>query len=439
MGEDVGEWVGHIGGAGPFEALEMLVRNVGRTQPSPARVTKILKALAQLPALAANSRLHCEVGQMLAPRLGLGPAVVRGLGQVFERWNGSGAPARLRGEAIDRAVRLAQVATDAEAAHHICGADEAIAMISRRSGAGYDPVFADLFCRNSRALFEVWNVPSLAEAVLAAEPGAPVYLAGEQLETAIRAMGEYGDMKSRFTRGHSAGVAALATSAAEKVGIPANERRALGRAGHLHDIGRTGIVLRIWEKPGPLTESEWERVRLHTYYTERILARLDSLGPVASYAAMAHERLDSDGYHRRLPATAVPLPARILAAADAYQAMTEARPHRAALSPDRAAEELRKDAAAGRLDRDAVGAVLAAAGHAGPPVAAPQPAGLSPREIEVLRLLARGLTNKEIAARLAISSKTAGNHVQHIFEKIAVTTRAAAGLFAMQNDLLPPT
>jgi DNA-binding NarL/FixJ family response regulator len=108
------------------------------------------------------------------------------------------------------------------------------------------------------------------------------------------------------------------------------------------------------------------------------------------------------------------------------------------LTPERAAEELRREAGEGRFDREAVAAVLAAAGHGAAPVRGARPAGLSDREVEVLRVLARGKTNKEIAAALDISVKTAGNHVQHIFEKIGVTTRAAATMFAMQNDLLPP-
>jgi HD-GYP domain-containing protein (c-di-GMP phosphodiesterase class II) len=211
------------------------------------------------------------------------------------------------------------------------------------------------------------------------------------------------------------------------------------RAAHLHDLGRTGVFQRIWDKEGALTESEWERVRMHSYYTERIVARLGSLGTAAAIAALAHERLDGSGYHRRLPSSAVSLGARLLAAADAYHAMIEARPHRAAFTPAGAAEELGREAAAGRFDRGAVAAVLAAAGHRAAPIRATHPAGLSSREVEVLRVLSLGLTNKEIATRLDISVKTAGNHVQHIFEKVGVTTRAAATLFAMQHDLLPPS
>jgi HD-GYP domain-containing protein (c-di-GMP phosphodiesterase class II) len=438
LGEDMSEWLGPIGGANPLEMMGHFLRNVGRQEPLRRRVVKVVGAFAGIPSIMEASHGHCETGQMLARRLGLGPAVVRGLGQVFDRWDGMGTK-KLKGEAIDRAVRVAQLATDLETGHRTLGPGEVVATMRRRAGRGYDPKLVEVLCDNAPALFALWEVPSISEAVLAAEPGRPEMLSGERLEEAVRAMGEYGDIKSRYTRGHSTAVAALVAAAAERAGLPPAERKALVRAAHLHDLGRTGVFQRIWDKEGPLTESEWERVRMHTYYTERILARLGSLGPVSAMAALAHERLDGSGYHRRLPASAVPQAARLLAAADAYHAMIEARPHRPALTPARAAEELQKEAAAGRFDRDAVSAVLAAAGQHVTPVRAEHPGGLSDREVEVLRVLARGKTNKEIATQLDISVKTAGNHVQHIFEKIGVTTRAAATLFAMQNDLIPPS
>jgi len=438
LGEDLGEWMGPIGGANPLEMLGLFLRNVGRSEPLPRRVAKVVGAFAGMPAVMQASHGHCEVGQMLARRLGLGSAVVRGLGQVFDRWDGMGTK-KLKGEAMDRAVRVAQLATDLETGHRVLGPEAVVETMRRRAGRGYDPNLLELMCANAPALFALWEVPSITEAVLAAEPGRPEMLAGQRLEEAIRTMGEFGDIKSRYTRGHSAAVAALVAAAADRAGLPEAERAALVRAAHLHDLGRTGVFQRIWDKAGPLTEAEWERVRMHTYYTERILARLTPLGPVAAIAALAHERLDGSGYHRRLPSSAVPVAARLLAAADAYHAMIETRPHRPALTPAGAAEQLQKEAAAGRFDREAVGAVLAAAGHQVTPVRAEYPSGLSEREVEVLRVLARGKTNKEIATSLDISVKTAGNHVQHIFEKIGVTTRAAATLFAMQNDLIPPS
>jgi HD-GYP domain-containing protein (c-di-GMP phosphodiesterase class II) len=437
FGEDAGAWLSYIGGASPGEALRGVFANVGRGQPPLGRARKVLRALGQLPRMPAVSRGHCEVGHLLAQRLGLPAAVVHGMNQVFETWDGQGAPARLKGEAIARPVRVAQIAVDAQAAARALGSDGCVALVRKRAGRGYDPVLADSFCRRAPELLAVLDVPSVAAAVLAAEPGPPERLAGDALEAAIRAMGEFADMKSRYTRGHSAGVAALAARAGER--LAEGERAALARAGHLHDIGRAGVVLDVWDKPGPLTEAEWERVRMHTYFTERVLARVESLAPVAQLAALAHERLDGSGYHRRLPPSAIAAGARLLAAADAFHAMTEPRPHRAALPADQAASLLEADARAGRLDPAAVAAVLAAAGR---DVARPRrahPAGLTDREVEVLALVARGLTNKEIAVRLDISVKTAGHHIQHIFGKADVTTRAAAALFAMQNDLLDPT
>src|SRR5438874_408158 len=234
----------------------------------------------------------------------------------------------------------------------------------------------------------------------------------------------------------AARLAQLAAVAGAQLGLTEADVRTLRRAGLAHDLGRLGISNSIWDKAGPLGPGEWERVRMHPYLTERMLNQSEALAPLAAIAVQHRERLDGSGYPRGLAGGAVSRPARILGAADAYQAMREPRPYRPARSADEAAAELRADARAGLLDADAVEAVLGAAGHRvlhrreGP-------AGLTPREVEVLRLVARGLSNKQIAQRLVISPKTVGNHVEHIYAKIDVRTRAGAGLFAMQHGLLP--
>jgi DNA-binding CsgD family transcriptional regulator len=185
-----------------------------------------------------------------------------------------------------------------------------------------------------------------------------------------------------------------------------------------------------------LTDGEWEQVRLHPYYTERIFSRAPALAPLGALAALHHERLDGSGYHRRLPGSQLPPAARILAAADAYHALTEPRPHRPAHPPEAAAAEIGREVQAGRLDRDAVNAVLSAAGHRVRTVRHAWPGGLSEREVEVLRLLARGHSNRQMAPILSISEKTVSHHIQHIYDKLDVSTRAAATLFAMRHDLL---
>jgi DNA-binding CsgD family transcriptional regulator len=231
-------------------------------------------------------------------------------------------------------------------------------------------------------------------------------------------------------------VAQLAAAAAGQLGLPAGDAVAVRRAGLLHDLGRTGVPNSIWDKAGALTESERERVRLHPYYTERALARPEALARLGAIAAAHHERVDGSGYHRGLGGGALPPVGRVLAVADVYHAMTEPRPHRAPLEPAEAAGELRREVREGRLDADAAEAVLVAAGHRTGSRRRTAPGGLTPRELEVLLLLARGASNREIARTLVIAEKTAANHVEHIYAKLDVSTRTGAALYAMRHGLL---
>jgi HD-GYP domain-containing protein (c-di-GMP phosphodiesterase class II) len=247
--------------------------------------------------------------------------------------------------------------------------------------------------------------------------------------------GSFADLKSPYMLGHSHAVAELAARAAVEQGLP-DLATTMRRTGFVHDLGRLGISNAIWDKRGTLGPGEWERVRLHPYLTERMLQQSEALGPLGAIAVQHRERLDGSGYPRGLSGSAISRPARILGAADAYQAMREPRPHRLARSPDDAAAELRADAKAGRLDAESVEAVLSAAGHRISRLR-DGPLGLTTREVDVLRLLAVGMSNKEIAQRLVITPKTVGNHVEHIYTKIDIRSRAGAGLFPMRHGLLP--
>jgi putative nucleotidyltransferase with HDIG domain len=274
------------------------------------------------------------------------------------------------------------------------------------------------------------------DAAIEAEPEPTVGVSEHALDEVCRAFGDAVDLKSPFHHGHSAAVAALAAAAAERLGLTPPEVAGLRRAALLHDLGRVAVPNGIWEKPGALTSSDWERVRLHAYHGERIVTRCGPLATLAPLVGTHHERLDGSGYHRQATATALSTAARVLAAADAYQAMTQPRPHRPALSLDAAASAVAAEVAAGRLDADAVAAVLAAAGQPRPPLRPRVAGGLTDRQLEVLRLVAEGLSNPQIATRLVVSRRTAERHVQDIYARIGVSSRAAAALFAMEHDLL---
>jgi HD-GYP domain-containing protein (c-di-GMP phosphodiesterase class II) len=379
---------------------------------------------------------HAAMARRLGEQLGLREEVLEALAAAYETWDGRGWPGTLAGDEIPFASRLAQIAEFVEVAYRVGGVNAAEALARDRSGTQFDPVLADLVAREGDMLLMGLDSVGAWGAVIDAEPALAVLLTGPQVDEALLAIANFVDLKSPYTLGHAAAVAELADAAGGVLGLDEGDRETLRRAGLVHDLGRLGVSNAIWDKPDPLGAGEWERVRFHPYLTERMLQFSESLAPLGAIAVQHRERLDGSGYPRGLAGAAISRPARVLGAADAYQAMREPRPYRPAREPDDAAAELRAEAKGGRLDANAVEAVLGAAGHR---VARrrPGPAGLTPREIEVLQLLARGLSNKQIAANLVIAPKTAANHIEHIYAKTGASNRAGAGLFAMQHGLLP--
>jgi HD-GYP domain-containing protein (c-di-GMP phosphodiesterase class II) len=421
----------------PPEVIADALWHAGAGRAPLRRLQTVAQALAGGAKIAAESyRASCEVGAMFADRIGLATGVQEALAFVFERWDGKGWPKGIRGEEIPQSVRLTNVAQDAFNFQRLGGVGAATEVLRKRSGRAHDPALVSSFCAAAGDLMEGLDERGLWNEVLALEPD-PVHLVTEErLDVVLRAMGDFADLKAPFMLGHSPGVAELAAAAAERLSLPSEDTQAVRRAGWVHDIGRVGVPNGIWEKPGPLSDLEWERVRMHPYLTERALARCAALVPYAAIAALHHERLDGSGYHRGCLAPQIGMSARVLAAADAYHAMTEERPYRPALDATAAKHRLREEVRAGRLDGWAADAVLGAAGHRVRRRRRDWPGGLSTRQVEVLRLVVRGRSNREIAARLHISERTVEHHLEHIYTKIGVSTRAAAALFAAQNELL---
>jgi HD-GYP domain-containing protein (c-di-GMP phosphodiesterase class II) len=431
----MGTWFATVDLGDPTQVMAALSENVGAGLPDAQRQALLARAMDSAALVAENPVQHCEVGRLLATELGLAENVATALGQAFARWNGAGVPG-LRGDDIVLSMRIALLTEEAERYARARGPKEAAEMVRRRAGQAYDPELVDVFATGAEEVLGGLDAADCWSAVLDAEPGERRWLESEAVDRALVAVADFTDMKSPFLIGHSRAVADLAASAAAVSGLPAGDAVALRRAGWLHDLGRVAVSSAIWAKSGALTAAEWERVRLHPHFTDRVLARCGGLDALRGTAAMHHERLDGSGYHRGSGASAQPPIARMLAAADGFVALTETRPHRPAYVARDAARILHDEVRAGHLDGTAVSATLAAAGQPRAVSKAVAPAGLTAREVEVLRVLARGLTTAEIGEMLFISPKTADNHIQHIYEKLQVSTRAGATLFAMSHGLI---
>jgi HD-GYP domain-containing protein (c-di-GMP phosphodiesterase class II) len=418
------------------EAVSML-RRIGAGTPPRDRIrTGVEFALRGWRDVDGMIARHAQLSRMLAEELGLSVSVCDALGGAYEQWDGKGWPGALSGMEIPIAARIAQLAEYVEVAHRVQGVQAARDLAQRRAGAQFDPALSACIDVDAAEIFAGLDAAGTWAAVIEAEPALSVVLSDEQFGSALLAIANYVDLKSPHTLGHSRAVAELAAAAGTRLGLPKDEVRVLERAALVHGFGRLGVSNAIWDKVGPLAAGEWERVRLQPYLTGRMLQQSHALAPLGAVAVQHRERLDGSGYPRGLSGAAISRPARILGAADAYQSMREPRPYRPARSAEVAARELRAEVRAGRLDSDAVNAVLVAAGHRGGR-RREGPAGLTAREVDVLCLLARGLSTKDISARLVISPKTARNHIEHIYAKTGSSSRVTASLFAMQHGLLP--
>jgi HD-GYP domain-containing protein (c-di-GMP phosphodiesterase class II) len=381
---------------------------------------------------------HARIARRLGAELRLPEAALDAVGSSYEMWNGKGFPGERAGADIPLASRIVQLAEFLEVAHRTGGVAAATDVARRRAGKQFDPNLVELLCADVDKVFYDLDETESWDAVIDAEPALSPRLSQSECDEALTAISRFVDLKSPYTLGHSAAVAELASSAAAAMGASEHEVTTVRRSALVARFGYLGVSNGIWDKPRALSASEWERVRLYPYFTERMLQSSPALEPLGRIAVQVREHLDGSGYPRGLPGSSITTAARVLASADAYQAMLEPRPHRPARSPDEAADELGAEARAGRLDGEAVQAVLGVAGHR-PARRIEGPAGLTRREIEVLRLIARGASKKDVAARLVISPKTAGTHIEHIYAKLGVSSRAEAGLLAVKHGLLPET
>jgi HD-GYP domain-containing protein (c-di-GMP phosphodiesterase class II) len=415
----------------PTALVGHVVQNVGAEVGGWRRAKAIAAFLRRGPAMAPTVlATHCEVASVLAARLGLDEDVVNVVAHYHGRFDGRGRPA-VTGDQLPVAARLLTVAQVAVVFHRAGGLPGACAAVRARAGGQLDPALVETFVRDAPALMELLSV-SPWEA-LAIEPTPHRMVPPDARRDLARAIGEFADLKSVYTLGHSARVAALARDAAEALGWEASRVDDVEVGALVHDLGKVGVSNGLLDRGGPLDPFERARVRDHAALTRTILTTCAALRGAGELGAWAHERLDGSG-PLGLRGDAIGPEARLIAAADVLAGLCEQRPHRGPHDVASAKRRLLVEVDAGRLDGASVDAVLAAS--EGRKATPRRPAGLTEREAEVLVQVARGRTNKEVASVLGISPRTVQQHTIAVYRKIGVETRAAAALYAARSGLL---
>jgi HD-GYP domain-containing protein (c-di-GMP phosphodiesterase class II)/DNA-binding CsgD family transcriptional regulator len=407
----------------------------------PGRVAKLLSFLVQCgPIVKETMRSHCEVAELFARHLGFPDYVQKALRFQWERWDGKGMAYRLKGATIPRAARILHLAQVLELMYRFGGSAAAQALAQEKRATRFDPEGVDAFLALAQRadFWSIFEEQSTQEALLARRPPTRAGHAQEdQAELVCEALADFIDLKTRETWHHSRVVAEVAVGIGACLGLGSRELTMLRRAALVHDIGKVAVPIAILAKGEQRSSSEWEIYRLHSYYTQRILERVNAFQELAQAAAAHHEWMNGQGYHRQLCGEQIPLHGRILAVANTYARLVQQQGDK----KDSTDTLLKMGSRVGtQFDRSCYNALvtlLTGACSFGNDAFRPRKVGsLTEREVEVLCLLAQGCNTPQIARSLAISKKTVEHHLSHIYNKIGVTCRTAAVVYAVQQGLV---
>ena len=422
------------------DSFAWLFRSAPEDSHLPDRISRLLSYLAQCgPILKEASRGHCEIAELFARRLGFPEYVQRTLRFQWERWDGQGLAYGLKSTEVPLTARILHAALALELAYGFGGPAAARALAREQCGTRFDPEVVEAFLtvEKQAGFWQTLEHESANSVILAMQPPTSAdRMVADQIDVMCEALADFVDIKTQESWNHSRIVAEVAEGMGSYLGLGRAELSKLRRAALVHDIGNVAIPLRILEKGDNRSANEWEYYRLHSYYTQRVLERVEPFRELAPAAAAAHEWMNGQGYHRQLTGEQIPLNGRILAVADTYAQLTQQQDDK--LEPEDALRKMRSSVGI-QFDEscyDALAASLTRAHAVKRNGRERRELGeLTEREAEVLRLLALGRSNPQIATALVISRKTVEHHLEHIYNKIGVTCRTSAVVYAVQHGI----
>lgn len=287
---------------------------------------------------------RCERGSEIVVALGLGEEAARAVYSLEEHWDGSGTPHGLKEDEIPIQARIGCLAQTLDVFANAFGTGPAYEVVNSRRGKWFDPKLVD--AANSFAHdTSFWKVVRKSpEAGIAALNRRFKAATEAEIDTICDIFAQIVDTKSMYTTEHSYRVRDYALRIARSFGYDETQLAFIRRAALLHDIGKLAVPNTILDKPDKLTPDEYDCVKLHPYHTWQILRVIPGFERMAEVAGAHHERLDGSGYFRSLWANQLDRDMRILAVADAFDAMTADRPYKQPLTPDEALAKLAGDA-----------------------------------------------------------------------------------------------
>jgi putative nucleotidyltransferase with HDIG domain len=337
--------------SGRLPALVWSLRTVAPGGSLRRRAGRLRAIQSEGQVTQALMQARCDRGAEVVSLLGLHAQTAEAIRALDEHWDGGGQPRGLRGEEIPLLGRILCLAQTVEIFHAAGGIEAAWRVARKRRGGWFDPALVDALgsIRGDREFWRALPEPDVS----AWEPPDRLLNADDaRLDQIAVAFAGVVDAKSPWTYRHSDRTCLIVVGLASELGLSVEALGDLRRAALLHDIGKLSISNRILDKPGPLTATEFATIKQHPLTGERILRAVPRMEHLAPLAAAHHERLDGGGYPRGLSGDELTLPARLLAVADVYEALTSERPYRPARTSREALEIIRADVPE-RLDPEA--------------------------------------------------------------------------------------
>ncbi len=321
------------------QVLRFVMHHTGSTAGIISRFKAISEIFANGEKFAQELiQTRCTRGADIARRLRFEEPIAQGIHSLDEHFNGKGRPEGLVGSAIPIYSRIALLSQVIDVMHSSGGKSAVIEEINSRKGSWFDPELTDAFnsIAKESSFWEELNSKNIDATILSLEPGEFTKPLDEDfLDDIAEAFGQVVDAKSPYTAGHSTRVGLYTMLLAEELGINSERRRWLKRGALLHDVGKLGVSNSILDKPGKLSDEEYESVKMHAVYTGEILERIKPFRELAQVSSAHHERLDGKGYPLGLKSENIALETRIITTADIFDAITAERPYRGAMSVDK--------------------------------------------------------------------------------------------------------
>lgn len=424
FGDDIKSRVELMAGREPFIYEHSFLTSQAKNKPLVDQLKPLAQAQCEAMALLSDrASIHFKMSNDIEGK-------DSPVNDLFENWDGTGVPLGKKGRKINLLAQIVSIASDLEIFSREYGIEIATKMLDSRKGKAHCPSITQLVINNSASWLSQNSDEDTLSVVLAiAELNS--FQGEDVINSIVILLSDYAALKVGESINVARESAIIAEFIAKQIGLSPQKTIEVPRACLLHRIGFVTIPNHRFNRSNDI-----ENLNLAPYWSQRILSRSPTLAKESQLASLAFERLDGSGYFRQLTATSIPISARVVQAAVATATRIATVENKTQQQIMQIIKQFKQQAKDGLFDIQIINSMETFFAQPRHKTTAKQKSSLTPRELAVVSLLAKGYANKKIASELNISAKTVNAHLENIYKKLSVTGRTAATMKALEYGWL---